>query len=57
MDGSQALAFVAFMPKVLALRAEAEERAGRRREAAATRARLAQLHETARPLFRGTGQE
>jgi hypothetical protein len=57
MDGSQALAFIAFLPKVLKLKADAQERAGRRRQAVATRARLARLNEMTRPLSGGTGQQ
>ncbi|HET9605237.1 MAG TPA: protein kinase [Gemmatimonadales bacterium] len=57
MDGSQALAFIAFLPKVLELRAQAEERGGRRRQAVATRARLARLNEMTRPLAGGTGRQ
>jgi serine/threonine-protein kinase len=57
MDGSQALAFIAFLPRVLELRAEAEERLGQRQQADATHARLARLKEITRPLPRGAGRQ
>ena len=57
MDGSQALAFIAFLPKALQSRAEAEERLGLRRQAVATRARLARLNEISRPPSRGKGRQ